>query len=125
MIALDASALLAFLLRERGHQKVREVLGESCMSTVNFSEVLGCFGRAGHDVPLIAKNLLAMPVELVEFTTEHATIAAGLTQMTRAAGLSLGDCACLALARERRIPAMTADQAWSRLQLGIEIQTVR
>jgi len=27
MIALDASALLAFLLRERGHQKVREVLG--------------------------------------------------------------------------------------------------
>ena len=29
MIALDASALLAFLLRERGHQKVRQVLGES------------------------------------------------------------------------------------------------
>jgi PIN domain nuclease of toxin-antitoxin system len=125
MIALDASALLAFLLRERGHQKVREVLGESCMSTVNFSEVLACFGRAGQDVPLIAKNLLAMPVELVEFTTEQATIAAGLAQMTRAAGLSLGDRACLALARERRIPAMTADQAWSRLQLGIEIQTVR
>jgi PIN domain nuclease of toxin-antitoxin system len=92
MIALDASALLAFLLRERGHQKVREVLGESCMSTVNFSEVLGCFGRAGQDVPLIAKALLAMPVELVEFTTEQATIAAGLAQMTRAVGLSLGDC---------------------------------
>jgi PIN domain nuclease of toxin-antitoxin system len=114
MIALDASALLAFLLRERGHQKVWEVLGESCMSTVNCSEVLGCFGRAGQDVPLIAKK--AMPVELVEFTTEQATIAAGL---------SLGDRACLALARERRIPAMTADQAWSRLQLGIEIQIVR
>jgi len=125
MIALDASALLAFLLRERGHLKVREVLWESCMSTVNFSEVLACFGRAGQDVPLIVKNLLAMPVELVEFTTEQATIAAGLAQMTRAAGLSLGDRACLALARERRIPAMTADRAWSRLQLGIEVQTVR
>ena len=125
MIALDASALLAFLLRERGHQKVREVLEESCMSTVNFSEALGCFGRAGQDVRLIAKNLLAMPVELVEFSTDQATIAAGLAQMTREAGLSLGDRACLALARERRIPALTADQAWSRLQLGIEIQTVR
>jgi PIN domain nuclease of toxin-antitoxin system len=45
--------------------------------------------------------------------------------MTRAAGLSLGDRACLALARERRIPALTADRAWSHLQLGIEIQTVR
>jgi PIN domain nuclease of toxin-antitoxin system len=66
-----------------------------------------------------------MPVELVEFTTEQATIAAGLAQMTGAAGLSLGDRACLALARERRIPAMTADRAWNRLQLGIEIQTIR
>ena len=47
MIALDASALLAFLLRERGHQRVRELLGEACMSTVNFSEVLGRFARAG------------------------------------------------------------------------------
>ena len=125
MIALDASALLAFLLRERGHEKVREALGESCMSTVNLSEVLASFGRAGQDVLLIARNLLAMPVELVEFSTEQATIAAGLAQMTRAVGLSLGDRACLALARERRIPAMTADRAWSRLQLGIEIQTVR
>jgi len=125
MIALDASALLAFLLRERGHQKVREILQESCMSTVNFSEVLGCFGRAGQDVPLIAKNLLAMPVELVEFTTAHATIAAELAHMTREAGLSLGDRACLALARERRIPALTADRAWTRLQLSIEIRTVR
>ena len=125
MIALDASALLAFLIRERGHQKVREVLGESCMSTVNISEVLASFGRAGQNVPLIAKTLLAMPVELVEFTPEQATIAAGLAQMTRAAGLSLGDRACLALARERRIPALTADQAWDRLQLGIEIRTVR
>ena len=66
-----------------------------------------------------------MPVELVEFSTEQATIAAGLAQITRVAGLSLGDRACLALARERRIPAMTADRAWRRLQLGIEIQTVR
>lgn len=125
MIALDASALLAFLLRERGHQKVREVLGESCMSTVNFSEVLGCFGPAGQDVVLIANNLLAMPIELVEFTTEQATLAAGLAQTTRAAGLSLGDRACLALASERRIPAMTADRAWSRLHLGIAVQTIR
>jgi len=125
MIALDTSALLASLLRERGRQRVREVLGESCMSTVNFSEVLASFGRAGRDVPLIAKTLLAMPVELVEFTTDQATIAAELAQITRAAGLSLGDRACLVLARERRIPAMTADRVWSRLQLGIEIQTVR
>ena len=47
MMALDASALLVFLLRERGHETVQEVLGDACMSTVNFSEVLAGFGRAG------------------------------------------------------------------------------
>ena len=124
MIALDASALLAFLLRERGHERVRELLGEACMSTVNFSEVLGRFARAGQDVGLIAGKLLAAPIELVEFSTEQAVIAAALAPATRAGGLSLGDRACLALARERRIPAITADLTWRRLDLDIEIETV-
>jgi len=35
VIALDASALLAFLLREPGHERVRELLSEACMSTAN------------------------------------------------------------------------------------------
>jgi PIN domain nuclease of toxin-antitoxin system len=125
MIALDASALLAFLLRERGHQRVRELLGEACMSTVNFSEVLGRFARAGHDMGLLAEKLLAAPIELVEFSTEQAVMAAVLVPATQAKGLSLGDRACLALARERRIPALTADRAWRRLGLEIEIETLR
>jgi PIN domain nuclease of toxin-antitoxin system len=43
---------------------------------------------------------------------------------TPAEGLSRGDRACLALARERRNPAMTADRAWRRLALEIEIETI-
>jgi ribonuclease VapC len=125
MIALDASALLAFLLRERGHERVRELLEGACMSTVNFSEVLGRFARAGQDVGLIAEKLLATPIELVEFSAEHAVIAAALAPATQAEGLSLGDRACLALARERRIPAITADRAWRRLDLDIVIETIR
>lgn len=125
MIALDASALLAFLLRERGHERVAELLGEACMSTVNFSEVLGRFAHAGQDVVPIARRLLATPIELVDFSTQRAVMAAALVPATRAEGLSLGDRACLALARERRIRAITADKAWRRLDLGIEIETVR
>jgi len=86
MIALDASALLAFLLRERGHQRVREVLGEACMSTVNFSEVLGRFARAGQPVGLIAEKLLAAPIELVEFSTEQAVMAAARCRRRRRKG---------------------------------------
>jgi ribonuclease VapC len=125
MIALDASALLGFLLREPGHQRVSELLGEACLSAVNFSEVLGRFARAGQDVALIAERLLAAPIELVDFSAQQAVIAAALVPETESSGLSLGGRACLALARERRIRAVTVDNAWRRLEISIEIETIR
>jgi PIN domain nuclease of toxin-antitoxin system len=36
-------------------------------------------------------------------------------------GLSFGDRACLALAMKLKLPAVTADQAWSKLDLPVEI----
>ena len=39
MIALDASALLAFLLRERGHERVRELLSEACMLPIEIETI--------------------------------------------------------------------------------------
>ena len=125
MIALDASALLAFLLRERGHERVGALLNEACMSTVNFSEVLGRFARAGQDVVSIAEKLLAAPIEMVAFSTGQAAIAAALVPETQAGGLSLGDRACLALARERGIRAITADASWAQLNLSIAVETIR
>lgn len=125
MIALDASALLAFLLREPGHQRVAELLGEACISTVNFAEVLGRFARAGQDAALVAEKLLGAPIEIVDFTAAQAVIAAALAKAARPAGLSLGDRACLALAHDRRIRAVTADRAWSQLRIEIGIEVLR
>jgi len=125
VIVLDASALLAFLLRERGHRRVAALLGQSCMSTVNLSEVLGRFARVGHDVAGIAERLMTTPIEWVPFSADQAAIAAALLPATADAGLSLGDRACLALASERNIRAITADNAWRTLGLGIEIETIR
>lgn len=42
---LDASALLALLLAEPGEERVRAVLPDSAMTTVNFGEVVGHFAR--------------------------------------------------------------------------------
>jgi len=125
VIALDASALLALLLRERGHEQVSHALAEACMSTVNLSEVLGRFARTGQQVGPIVRRLQSTPIEWVPFSSAHATIAADLAVATARIGLSLGDRACLALARERGIEAMTADKAWSRLNLGIGIDVIR
>ena len=58
MIVLDASALLAFLFRETGHEIVGEHIEEACISTVNMSEVAGRFVRDGIDpAPLLDKIL--------------------------------------------------------------------
>lgn len=123
MIALDASALLAFLFREAGHERVGAEIETACLSAVNLSEVIGRFVRDGHDAVL--HRLTSTSIEIVPFTAADAALAASLVPVSRPLGLSLGDRACLALAFARRIPAVTADRTWARLKIGIDIQVVR
>lgn len=125
MIALDASALLALLFEETGHAQVAQVLDDCCMSTVNLAEVLGRFARDGHETDRVSARLQSLPIEIVPFGVSDAVTAASLLPATRPFGLSLGDRACLALARSRGIAAMTADTAWTQLALGIEITVIR
>lgn len=125
MIALDASALLAFLFREKGYDRVGRHIDESCLSAVNLSEVIGRFVRDGHDHREVLEHILATSIEIVPFGASEAALAASLIPRTRALGLSLGDRACLALALKRGIPAVTADRTWSRLSLDLEIEVVR
>ncbi|MCB9740036.1 MAG: type II toxin-antitoxin system VapC family toxin [Deltaproteobacteria bacterium] len=125
MIVLDASALLAFLFREPGHEAVARVLDRAVMSTVNLAEVLARFARDGHDVAQIRLRLESGAVELVPFDAVQAQICANLLPTTRSAGLSLGDRACLALASARGCEAMTADRAWAALDVGVVIRTIR
>ncbi|MGQ0594836.1 MAG: type II toxin-antitoxin system VapC family toxin [Gammaproteobacteria bacterium] len=125
MIALDASALLAFLFREEGAERVGTHLSESCLSAVNLAEVIGRFVRDGHDAHAVLARLAASETELVPFTPEQAAIAAQLIPRTSRLGLSLGDRACLALALSRSIPALTADRDWKKLKLGLSIVVIR
>lgn len=125
MIALDASGLLAFLFRERGHEEVSRHFGECLLCTVNLSEVLGRFAHDGHDALGALARLRASPIEFVPFDADAAAGAAALVPQTRPLGLSLGDRACLALALARGVPALTADRTWSRLDLPVEVRVIR
>jgi PIN domain nuclease of toxin-antitoxin system len=125
VIVLDASALLALLFSEPGHQRVAEVLGDCCMSTLNLAEVLGRFSRDGHAPADVWARLRETSIEWVSFSDALAITTAELLPGTRALGLSLGDRACLALASSRGIPAMTADRLWAQLGLGIQIELIR
>ena len=88
--------LLAFLLRETGHEQVAPALPHACMSTLNLAE------------------------------EEHAILTASLLPIMKRFGLSICDRACLALAKSRGLPVLTADRVWLDMQsLGIEIQVIR
>jgi len=125
VVALDASALLAVLLREPGAALVTERFSESCMSTVNLAEVLAKMERDGRDVAALRARLAQSAVEWVPFGSDEAHQSALLASATRPLGLSLGDRACLALAKVRGIPALTADRAWTKLDVGVQIELIR
>jgi ribonuclease VapC len=125
MIVLDASALLAFLFREPGHETVAGEIGRACISTVNLAETLGRFARDGHDPEPVSRRLSASTLEIVPFSSGQALLCARLLPLARALGLSLGDRACLALAMERGLGAMTADAAWSELDTEVDVILIR
>jgi PIN domain nuclease of toxin-antitoxin system len=64
-------------------------------------------------------------IEVDDLDYEDAIEMAVLRSVTRSAGLSLGDRACLALALRRRLKVLTADTAWSTIPLGIDIEVIR
>ncbi len=122
---LDASAALAVLRREPGHEIVTEQLAGAVISTVNWSEVVQK-GIARCWPSSAAEALRYAGVRVLPFTAEHALRAAELWPTTRTAGLSLGDRACLAVAAG--IPegfAVTADRAWGELALDVRVQVIR
>lgn len=125
MIVLDASAVLALLFREPGHDRVAAVLDASALSSVNLAEVLSRFARDGRDVTAALSALLRSPIRVHPFDTDQAARCAALAPATQSLGLSLGDRACLALALTLGAPALTGDRVWAALDLGVDVRLIR
>jgi PIN domain nuclease of toxin-antitoxin system len=128
---LDASAFLAYLRDEPGAAVVADAIADGALiSTVNLAEVLSHVAARGTDPialarQLVEEGLLDGAIEVEPLTRDDAIEIARLRPLTSAAGLSLGDRACLALSRRTRSPALTADRAWNRLDLGVELRQIR
>ena len=128
---LDASALLAYLHREPGGETVAQRLrNESWISAVNWAEVLSKLAEAGQDPAevrraLVERNILGVLLHVHAFDEADGADVARLRPLTRAAGLSLGDRACLALGRRLDVPILTADRSWLALDLGVTIVAIR
>ena len=125
MIVLDSSVVLAWLQDELGAERVDEVLGESAISSVNWSEVLQKTLPYKPDTQATTAQFTALGVQIMPFDGAHAEQAALLYPHTQSAGLSLGDRACLALAQTLKCPVLTADRAWQNVALDLTIETLR
>lgn len=124
---VDASALLAYLLREPGADAFVRLVGEQpVMSSVNWSEVVQKSMVRGVDVGTLRAAAERAFLQVLDFSVRRAERAASLWPQTRSLGLSLADRACLALAVELAQPAVTADQVWTRLSVdGLRVRCVR
>jgi ribonuclease VapC len=122
---LDASALLALLNAEPGSRLVEENLSGAAMSAVNLSEVVAKLAERGMPEPEMRAAIDGLGLDIRSFDAEMAYAAGSLRPATRSLGLSLGDRACLSLARSLRAPALTTDRGWKKLRIGVKVRTLR
>lgn len=122
---LDASALLCLLFREPGAERVEALMPGARVSAANLAEVIAKLVDRGIDEPAIVAELAELDLEIVPLDRAQAEASGLLRAVTRAAGLSLGDRCCLALARQLGATAVTTDRAWAGLQAGVAIEVAR
>ncbi|MGD0134967.1 MAG: type II toxin-antitoxin system VapC family toxin [Bryobacteraceae bacterium] len=123
---LDSSAVLALLGLEPGHEHLTGLLERSIISAVNLAEIANKLARETPSVPAVRQLLAHMELTVVEWTEDLAYLSAEFTQFNKSHGLSLGDRACLTLAKHLRATAVTSDRAWRRIpSLGVRIMIFR
>lgn len=124
---LDASAVLAWLFGERGEQAVDRVLEHAAISAVNLAEVLYRCDEAGMRSDYLQRDLEALGLRVVAFIDEDADLVREVRRAARRErqSLALADCCCLATGLRLNLPVVGGDQAWERLQLGIDVHPIR
>ena len=124
-VVLDASALLAWLKKERGHGVVERYLDDAVISTVNLSETIAKSLVKGGSLEVVYAQIQSLNLGVLSFTEEECLIAATFHVTTKDLGISLGDRACLALGCKLQLPVVTAEHRWKDFDSGVELIMIR
>jgi len=124
-MVMDSSAVLASIHGEPGADIVGAALADAVISTINFAEVVSKLIARGIPAAEAAVAARRVGAEIVDVDEDQAVTAGMIHAATRAAGISLADAFCLALAKQRGAPALTSDRAWKTLDLGVEVTLIR
>jgi PIN domain nuclease of toxin-antitoxin system len=122
---IDASAILAYIVGEPGAEHVQPHIGSALASAVNLAEAGTKLSDRGLNQPEVRRALSLLDLNVVSFDERMAYSSTAMRSATRYKGLSLGDRACLALAKGRGLPALTADRLWAKLDIGVEVLLIR
>ena len=130
MQVLDAHALMAYLEKEPGYEKVRDIFTSAAekdrnllMTTVNWGEVYYIVTRE-YDYPHadeIALIIQGLPIDIVPVDMELAKEAA----MFKAAHkMSYADCFAAALAKKKKAELITGDKEFKAVEGSVKINWV-
>lgn len=95
------------------------------MGAVNHAEVVTKLVDDGWTEDAARELLSVWSTDILPFDEATAYEAGLLRGATRHLGLSLGDRACLALARRLSASVLTADRAWAGLDVGVPVEVIR
>lgn len=124
---MDASALLALLKLEPGHEIVETHIRESRIGAVNFGEVAQRLMREGWSREQFETTADALNIAVIPIDANLAIDGAEIREIGRKAGLSQADCLCLALAKRKNATVLTADRAWMKMSeaTGVTVRLIR
>lgn len=124
---LDSFALLAFLFKEKGYQKVVDVFDEAAegdtttlIAAPNWAEVRYIVQRKVGAARWneVRSIVLALPLQVVAADQDLAEAAGALKAAKK---MSLADCFAAALAQQKRAPVYTGDPEFKAVAKEIKI----
>ncbi len=133
-IVVDASALLAWLLNERGGETINKILDLAIAPVSVVVEVLYRAGERGLKTPplQILQDLESVGVSIEPIlpidslrAAELITISHKKRKSKEDSSLSLGDGLCIAVAERLGLPLTGGDKYWNECDLQVEFYLFR
>ena len=123
---LDSTALIALVGLEPGSQRVGGLLDNSAVSAVNLAETANKLLEKGFSQEEVRQSLAKLDLKVEDWSEAMAYRSVQFTRFNKSHGLSLGDRACLTLAKHFQATAVTSDRTWRRLpSLDVRIMILR
>ncbi len=122
---LDAYAIMTFLQREKGSERVRDIVRDAGEGKVELHVSLINLIEVGYMVARQTKRseqLMAAVRDLPLTIASADEYAEQVTRLKTSYAISLGDCFCAALAIELGCPVLTGDPEFRKLESVVQVE---